>query len=74
MNYPVKCIKGFEVTILHSQAGYYVGTVDEYGFPNCRLSGQYADTNEKAEMLLLDRQIGCAEIEWCNGGKGCFNH
>ena len=28
---------------------------------------------ELAKILILDRQIGCIENEFCNGGEGCFN-
>ena len=24
-------------------------------------------------ILILDRQIGCVENEFCNGGEGCFH-
>ena len=68
-----KCIKGYEVQALKSAAGWYLGTLDEDGLPNCRISCGYAETSELAEKnLVADRQIGCIENEWCNGGKGCF--
>ena len=67
-----KCIKGYEVQVLSSPAGFYLGTLDEDGLPNCRISTQYAKTREQAEDLMPDRQVGCIENEWCNGGKGCF--
>ena len=69
----MKCIKGFEVQALKSAAGYYMGTVDSDGFPNCRISRDYAATKEAAQLLPLDRQTGCIENEFCNSGKGCFN-
>lgn len=68
----MKCKKGYEVKPLRSYAGWYMGTVDEEGFPNCRISTRYADSGEKALSLPLDRQCGCIENEFCNGGKGCF--
>ena len=68
----MKCIKGYEITACRSAAGWYMGTVDEDGCPNCRLTTQYARSAEEAEQLPLDRQCGCMENEWCNGGKGCF--
>ena len=67
-----KCIKGYEIQVLRSAAGYYIGTLDEDGLPNCRISTQYAKTAEEAKDLAPDRQFGCTENEWCNGGKGCF--
>lgn len=55
----MKCIKGFEVQALKSAAGYYIGTVDSDGFPNCRITSNYAKTEEEAKFLLpLDRQTG----------------
>ena len=75
----MKCIKGFEVEVMKSPAGYYLGTKDSEGFPNCRISG-YCQMLEIAEYLLdenvedfANRQTGCIENEFCNGGRGCFN-
>lgn len=70
----MKCIKGYEIRVLKSVAGYYIGTVDEEGFPNCRITTQYAETGTGALILPLDRQVGCSENEFCNGGKGCFSN
>lgn len=67
----MKCKKGYEIHVLKSAAGYYRGTVDEEGIPNCRLSG-YAKTFEEASSLALSREIGCIENDFCNGGKGCL--
>lgn len=68
----MNCKKGYEVKPLKSGAGWYLGTLDEEGFPNCRISREYAETKEDAEYLLADRQSGCMENEYCNGGRGCF--
>lgn len=69
----MKCKRGLEVQVLKSNAGYYIGTLTEDGFPNCRITRSYSATEEDARSkLLLDRQIGCIENEFCNGGKGCF--
>ena len=68
----VKCRKGYEVIVCKSAAGYYIGTKDEEGMPNCRISTGYAPTEEDAKLLPLDRQVGCIENEYCNGGEGCF--
>ena len=68
----MKCKKGFEIIACRSAAGYYLGTVDEIGCPNCRISTAYAKTAEEAERLPMDRQTNCIENEFCNGGKGCF--
>ena len=67
-----KCKRGFEIQALSSAAGWYLGTLDEEGFPNCRISVEYAETAEKAEKLLMNRQTNCIENEFCNGGNGCF--
>ena len=68
----LKCKKGFKVEILKSGAGYYLGTLDNDGFPQCRLSTRYAATEKDAQDLSLDRQFGCIENEYCNSGTGCF--
>lgn len=68
----MKCTKGFDVVPLKSGAGWYIGTVDEDGFPNCRITKGYALTKEGAKTLPLDRQVGCIENEFCNRGEGCF--
>lgn len=67
----MKCKKGYDVVGCKSAAGYYRGTYDNDGFPNCRLSTQYADTAEEAENIPLDRM--CAmENSFCNGNGNCF--
>lgn len=68
----MKCIKGYEVEPQRSAAGYYMGTIDEDGCPNCRLSTSYAKTKEGALSLQLDRQIA-EENTFCNGCGSCFN-
>ena len=68
----MKCIKGYEVQACRSACCWYMGTLDEDGCPNCRISRGYAETADDAERLVLDRQVGCIENEWCNGGNGCF--
>ena len=66
------CRKGYEVTILSSAAGYYIGTRDKEGFPNCRLSSGYAKTVAEArENLNADRQRA-EENAFCNGCGCCF--
>lgn len=68
----MKCIKGYEVGPHRSAAGYYMGTVDEEGMPNCRISGSYAKTREEAEKLPLNRQMA-EENVFCNGCGFCFD-
>lgn len=64
-----KCVKGFEVMVLQSAAGYYIGTIDEYE-PNCRLSVQYYKEKQKAQEALDNRTFierDCMENNFCNG-------
>lgn len=68
----MKCRKGYEIQALRSAAGYYLGTVDEDGCPNCRASNGYAKTRELAEKNLIPDRV-CEENMFCNGYKGCFN-
>ena len=65
-----KCKKGCTVEIMASPAGFYMGTKDEDGLPNCRISG-YCRSKEMAAYLIPNRQTNCMENEWCNGGTGC---
>jgi len=66
------CKKGYTIQALKSAAGWYLGTVDDQGFPNCRISTGYAETEDDAVNLEMDRQVGCIENEYCNKGTGCF--
>lgn len=66
----MKCIKGYEVKVMKSPAGYYLGTEDPAGFPNCRISG-YCQNKDLAPYLIPNRQTNCIENEYCNGGRGC---
>ena len=70
--YRMKCKKGYEVEVLNSAAGFYLGTKDDEGFPNCRISA-HSQSRELAEYLIPNRQTNCIENEFCNGGRGCFN-
>lgn len=67
----MKCKRNYEVKVMKSNAGYYRGTADEQGFPNCRLTTRYAKTIEDAEHLPLDRQTA-SENQFCNGCGRCF--
>lgn len=48
----MKCVKGLELIVLRSNAGYYIGTVDEEGCPYCRYSKRYFKTEEAAKRVL----------------------
>lgn len=66
-----KCKQGYEVKPMKSACGWYLGTVDADGFPNCRVSTEYAKTAEEAAKVLIpDRQM--QENAFCNGGCGCM--
>lgn len=69
----MKCSQGYEIRPLKSAAGWYLGTTDFDGYPKCRISTQYAPTEEEAKKLFMDRQMA-AENEFCNGGCGCIVH
>ncbi len=66
-----KCKRGHEIKVVRSAAGYYRGTADEQGYPNCRLTTRYAKTQADAEHLPLDRQTAM-ENRFCNGCGVCF--
>lgn len=65
------CRQGREIKILKSSAGYYLGTLDTDGTPYCRVSTQYAKTEEDAKNLFIDRDYAI-EVRFCNEGKGCL--
>lgn len=71
-----KCRHGFEVRVLKSNAGYYIGTVDEDGCPNCRISQNYYKTSDKAQheldtMSFIDR-CSAMENQFCAQYQGCM--
>lgn len=68
----MKCIKGYEIKPCRSALGWYMGTTDDDGCPNCRISTGYAKTEEEAKNLPLDRHYAM-EIQWCNEGRGCLD-
>lgn len=65
------CKKGYDVRVLSSRAGWYVGTLDEEGMPKCRISG-YSDKFMAVEEFALTRMNNCMENEWCNETGNCF--
>lgn len=66
-----KCRKGYEIQVLRSGAGYYIGTVDEDGCPYCRLSVEYSKTADGCKNMVADRGYAM-ETQFCNGGMGCL--
>lgn len=66
----IECKKGYKIEAIKSAAGYYLGTrVD--GFPNCRLTTEYAKTEEEAKKLCCNRQ-NAMENQFCNCTGCCF--
>ena len=71
----MNCIKGYEIKVMKSAAGYYIGTSDEDGFPMCRISSYY-QTKELAQKDLDNCMFHreAEEIYFCNRGMGCIPH
>lgn len=67
----MKCRRGYEIKPLKSGAGWYLGTLDEDGFPNCRISVDYAKSEEEALKLSQFRDYAM-EVQFCNKGLGCI--
>lgn len=65
-----KCRRGFTIISRESMTGFYLGTVDEIGLPNCRCS-KYFESKEELESSAI-RERDCIENDYCNGGQGCF--
>lgn len=66
------CRKGCRIEALHSGAGYFLGTIDKDGMPNCRLSsGYYGDADSAIKSKDFNRQFA-TENDHCNGGAGCM--
>ncbi len=69
--FDMKCRKGFDVLPLKSAAGWYIGTLDDKGMPNCRIS-DYVGSEDECMFSSMNRQTSCIENSACNGGVGCF--
>lgn len=65
-----KCARGYEIEVLRSGAGYYLGTVDEIGCPNCRITNYFADRDELLNSAFVERK--CPENDFCNKSCGCL--
>lgn len=68
----IKCKHGFEVTVLRSEAGYYIGTLED-GAPSCRITGYGSEETMKA---MLPRVVSegfpfrdCYENNFCGNGN-----
>lgn len=64
------CRKGFEIKPYCSAAGWYLGTRDAMGFPQCRISG-YAKTEDDAWNLRFEREYA-EENRYCHLNNGCL--
>ena len=81
----MKCVKGYELKVLKSAAGFYIGTeapVDERFpeslFPYCRFSDymsekQAQEVLKKKKLLLQHDRFG-QEQSWCSGGVLCLDY
>ena len=76
------CFRNHEVIVCRSAAGYYIGTYvfsDDCGcmVPNCRLSADYWETADEAQLALNKgtwRARCCVENSMCSAGNNCLNH
>ena len=51
-NDAMMCNKGYELKPRHSNAGWYIGTFDNDGYPYCRISKDYYFTQELAQKAI----------------------
>lgn len=66
----MKCVKGYDLKVMRNGAGvHYIGTSDEYGLPNCRVSDYYKTSelanNDLESMNFKERDA--IENEFCRG-------
>ncbi len=76
----MKCRRGYELEVLQSGAGWYVGTKDGW-MPNCRLTEYFGTAETTVDILtcmeedVVSRAVyvrDSADNDFCNGCKGCF--
>lgn len=70
-----KCTRNHTIQALKSAAGWYVGTIDEDGFPYCRISTEYYKSQQECQMAIDNgsyMQRTCMENQFCNRGYGCL--
>lgn len=72
-----KCNRGYELQVLSSAAGFYIGTITNEGEPMCRFSAQYYKTRARAEEVLETERFernNSIENQYCRNPYGsCFN-
>lgn len=66
----IKCSGGAIIKVMKSNAGFYLGTTDEFGCPNCRITGYNNSEEGLLESSFEERD--CPENSYCNNGCGCF--
>lgn len=66
----MKCKKGLEIKCYKSAAGYYLGTYEIDGCPNCRISGYFKEPVEPRVHLL--NRIDAMENQFCHGYSSCL--
>ena len=67
----MKCKRGLEIKVYKSPAGYYLGTYEVDGGPNCRISGYFKEPPEVKihNMTRMDAM----ENQFCHGYSSCLN-
>ena len=69
------CYKGHNIQVLKSEAGFYIGTLVEFGVPYCRLSSDYYQSKDKTREALDTGKIierNAIENELYSDGKKCL--
>ena len=71
----VMCNKGFDIKVLKSNTGCYIGTLDHDGSPYCRLTDYFE--SERAAQAALDSGNAvirkAAEIGYCSKNNRCLS-
>lgn len=70
----MQCTRNKKLSVLSTNAGHYIGTVDEHGLPYCRVSEQYYPEKQSAEDALKSKSFTprhSPENAFCAGTAGC---
>lgn len=69
------CTKGFEISVIESSSGFYIGTLTRDGQRKCRLSKFYFMTREDAQKAIVamhfDQLINPHNLT-CSNGRPCL--
>lgn len=71
VNKMLTCVKGKKLEVLKSNAGYYIGTLED-GCPNCRVSERYYQTDTAGQFVLTHKAFNpriCLENVYCSKGN-----